>query len=627
MKTFAKFSIPAALLCFAALFPVHLQAQGATDRADIDAKYKWDLTKIYESTDRWEADFDKVKSLLPEIEEFRGHLGESAETLLRFEKGSEELSLIMDRLQVYAGLNFHQDMRVSENQALWQRVQTLGTEVSSAMSWVTPELVSIPREKVLSFFDESEELAVYRQKFDDLWRQQEHVLSEKEERILSLAGDVTAVPSAVFGQMTNADLKFGTFLDGDSNEVEMTEARYATYMNDPDRDVRERAWNTYYDGYEKIVNTNAAALDGAMKKDLFYTRARHFETCAERALFADNIDVELLENLIATVNRNLEPLHRYNEIRSEVLGIDTLSHWDLYLPLTPEIDEDVPYDKAVEMIVEGLKPLGEQYISDMKKLFDSHIVDVYENEGKRSGAYSWGGLATGGPFMLLNYQNKLEDVSTVAHEMGHSMHTFYTMNNQPPPYADYVLYVAEVASTTNEAILLNYMLNHEKDRQKRIYLINFYIKQIIGTVYTQVEFAEFEHTAHKMVENGEPLTVESLDKVYGDLLKKYSGPVVHYPERSSIGWGRIGHFYRNYYVYKYATSYAAATAISRKILAGEPGALEAYLNFLKSGSSEYPNDLLKKAGVDLTTPKPIQATCDLLADLVDQLGELLHEEN
>lgn len=605
--------------------PAQLFAQEATQREDIGNKYKWDLTRIYASNEDWEADYDKLKASIPEFDTYRGRLGESGETLLAFLKQQEDVTATMDKLLVYAGLQHHQDMRVSENEGLWQKIQGLGTEISSATAWVTPELIAIPEETVEGFFQDSEELAVHRHSFDDLWRQQQYVLSEKEERILSLAGDLASVPTSVFGQMTNADLQFGRFVNENGDTVEMTEGRYSVYMNHPDRELRERAWQVYYDGYEKILNGNAAAIAGAMKRDLFYTRARGFDTCIERALYSDNLEVDLFENLIATINANLEPLHRYSTIRSEVLDIDTLSHWDLYTPLTPNLDEDVPYEKAVATIIEGLEPLGEDYVSKMTRLFDSNIVDVYENAGKRSGAYSWGGLSTGGPYMLMNYQDKLEDMFTLAHEMGHSMHTLYSMNNQPPVYADYVLFVAEVASTTNEALLMNYLLENETDREKRIYLINHYIKQIQGTVYTQVEFAEFEYELHKMVEAGEPLTVESLNKAYYDLLSKYSGPAVQYPERSGMGWGRIGHFYRNYYVYKYATSYAAATAFAKKILAEEPGALEAYLEFLKSGSSEYPADILKKAGVDLTTPEAIQATCELLDDLVSELEVLISQ--
>jgi oligoendopeptidase F len=489
---------------------------------------------------------------------------------------------------------------------------------------VDPALVAIPREKVLAWMDKNEDLALYRHSFDDLWRQQQHVLSEDEERILSLAGDLSSTPGSVYSQMMNADLSFGTYVDENGEEVEMTQARYGTAMRNPSRDVRERAWGVYYDGYERYLHAATAAYAGAVKRDLFYTTARGYESCAQRALDADNVPVEVLDNLIATVNANLDPIRRYNEIRMRIMDVDTLRHWDEYVPLVPSLDEEIPYERAVETILAGLHPLGETYVSDMRKGFDSRWVDVYENVGKRSGAYSWGAYSTH-PYMLMNYESKLDDMFTLAHEMGHSMHTFYANAGQPQVYADYPIFLAEVASTTNEALLMDDLLKRTQDREKRIFLLNHWIDQIQGTMYTQVMFSEFEKRAHEMAEAGEPLTVDALGAVYLDLISRYSGGVTTYTDRSGGGWIRIGHFYRNFYVYKYATSYAAATALAKRILDGEPGAREAYLELLASGSSDYPMDLLRKAGVDLSTPAPIQATCDLLARLVDELDTLLSQ--
>jgi oligoendopeptidase F len=425
--------------------------------------------------------------------------------------------------------------------------------------------------------------------------------------------------------MMNADLSFGTFQDESGQDVEMTQARYTTYMRNPDRDVRARAWSVYYDGYENYLNAATETYGGAVKRDMFYTRARGYDSCVQRALDSDAVEPVVLENLIATISDNMEPIRRYNEIRARVMEVDTLRHWDAYVSLVPSLDEEIPYDEAVKTIIAGLHPLGDEYVEGMTKGFSSGWVDVYENAGKRSGAYSWGGYSIDHPYMLMNYEGKIDDMFTLAHEMGHSMHTFYSGANQPQVYADYSIFVAEVASTTNEAILMDHLLKNTKDRQKRIFLLNHYINQIQGTVYTQVMFSEFEKEAHEVAEAGQPLTVETLSGIYGKLMDKYSGGVIGYTDRSAAGWCRIPHFYRNFYVYKYATSYAAATALAKRILAEEPGALEAYHAFLKSGSSDYPIDLLKAAGVDLSSPEPIQATCDLLAELVDELDTLLSQ--
>lgn len=606
--------------------PSLVHAQAAVQREDVEEKYKWDLTRVYETSADWNNEYDEIVGLIPEVETFKGKLGDSPEALLGYHKASERMSYLFERLYVYAGQSHHVNMADSDNNERWQKAQGLGTKISAATSWVEPELLAVGKDEIDGFMKKNDDLAVYRHHYHNLFRTSAHILSEKEERILSLSGDLAAAPRNIFGQMTNADLKFGTFLDSDGNEVEMTQARYGTFMADPDRATRERAYKVYYEGYGQYLNANAAALDGAMKGDWFAAQARGFESCAQRATFSDNVEVELLENLIETVNANMDPVYRYNGIRARIMELDTLQHWDTYVPLIPDVDVDIPYEEAIEIVMNGLVPLGEDYQAALHTAFNSRWIDVYENEGKRSGAYSWGGQALGGPFMLLNYQNKLEDVSTLAHEIGHALHTWHSMNEQPQVYADYTTFVAEVASTTNEAILLNHLLRNEKDLDKKIFLTNFYIKQIMGTVYTQVMFSEFEKTAHERLEAGEALSVNSLNEIYHGLIEKHGGPQTHYSEVSGTGWGRIGHFYRNYYVYKYATSYAAATAFAKKILDEEPGALEKYLTFLKSGSSDYPAELLKTAGVDLTTPGPIQDTCDLLSDLVDDLEKLLAEK-
>jgi oligoendopeptidase F len=623
-----RFLVGTAAIGLLVLAPSLLLAQmAARERSEIDEQYRWDLSDVYAGDEAWEADFEVAQKTAEELARLREELGDldSAEKILKLHKTMEEAEVLGDKLATYAYLKGDEDTRVSKYQGYKQQLQSLSVKVASELAWVEPALLAIPQETLQGYLDSNEELKVYQHHYDDLWRQQEYVLSESEERIMSLAGEMSSTPRSIYSQMMNADLTFGTFENENGEEVEMTQARYGSYMRNPDRRVRKDAWHVYYDGYDRYVHAAAEAYAGAVKRDIFYTRARGYETCVQRALDADNVEVEVIENLIDTISENMEPIARYHKIRQRIMEVDTLRHWDSYVSLVPQLDEDIPYEQAVETIIAGLDPLGAQYVTDMTEGFRSRWVDVYENAGKRSGAYSWGTAAVSHPYMLMNYEDDINSMFTLAHEMGHSLHTYYSVANQPMVYADYSIFVAEVASTTNEAILMDHLLRQEMDREKRIFLLNHYISEIQGTVYTQVMFSEFEKEAHERAERGDPLTVDSLNEIYSGLLDKYSGGMVQYTDRSASGWCRIPHFYRNFYVYKYATSYAAATAIARRILDGEPGALDAYLEFLSNGSSAYPIDLLKEAGVDLSKPEPIQATCDLLAELVRELEALLAE--
>jgi oligoendopeptidase F len=617
-----------ALAALLLLVPVVASAQkAARERSEIDEKYQWNLAATYATDEAWEADLARMRDTVEELKGLRDRLGDldSGAKVLDLHRTTEAAAQLYEKLLVWAFLKADEDTRISKYQGYTQQIRSLGVEYSSALSWVEPALVAIPQKKMLGWMDKTEGLALYRQHYENLWRQQQYVLSDKEERILSLAGDVTSTAGSVYSQMMSADLSFGTFPDENGEEVEMTQARYITYMRNPNRGVREAAYDVYYDGYEKYINASTETYAGAVKAATFYTQARGYESNLQRALEADNVEKEVFENLIATVSANMEPITRYNEIRMRAMELDTLQHWDSYVSLFPSLDEEIPYEEGQSVILAGLAPLGDEYVSKVREGFGSRWIDVYENAGKQSGAYSWGGYSVPTPYILMNYESKIDDVFTLAHEMGHSMHTVYSTANQPQVYADYTIFVAEVASTLNEALLTDHLLKTTTDRDKRIFLLNQYIDGIRGTVYTQVMFSEFEQRAHALAEAGEPLTVESLNAIYAELLDKYSGNRVHYTDRAAMGWCRIGHFYRPFYVYKYATSYAAATAIARKILDGDEGAREAYLNFLSSGSSAYPLDLLKAAGVDLTSPEPIQATCDLLAELVAELDALMQQ--
>jgi oligoendopeptidase F len=422
--------------------------------------------------------------------------------------------------------------------------------------------------------------------------------------------------------LNNADMRFPIIKDEEGKEVEVTHGNFVRFMQSKDRNVRKAAFNAMYDTYKKFINTFASTMAGNVKKDIFYVKTRKYNSSLEASLFEDNVSLEVYNNLIETVHSRLDVLHRYVRLKKKLLGLDELHMYDLYVPLIQEYDKKFTYEEAIELVLEGLKPLGDEYINLLKQGFNSRWVDVYENRGKTSGAYSWGTYGTH-PYVLLNYQGKLNDVFTIAHEMGHSLHTYYSNATQPYVYAGYKIFVAEVASTCNEALLMDYLLKNSKDEKERLYLLNHFFEEFRGTVYRQVMFAEFEKLIHEMAERGEPLTAEVLNKKYYELNKLYYGDDIVVDEGISYEWARIPHFYRNFYVYKYATGFSAAIAISQMILNEGEKAVERYKEFLKSGSSDYPLNLLKKAGVDLTTPKPVNDALDVFEKLLDEFEKML----
>jgi oligoendopeptidase F len=617
-----------ALAFLFALTASSVSAQGVQalkQRSEIPDKYKWRLEDIYTNQAEWEKDFQTIESMIPEMAKYKGTLAESPEKMLEFFKAREKLFLLFEKAQSYAGLLHDEDTRDQNAIAMRDRIMSLGTKVGESVAWVSPEIVAIPRDKIEKFLSSNTELAVYRHYLDNELRMKDHTLSPEEEKIMALAGDVMSSPGTISRTLRDTDLKFPTILDQDSNEVVLSEGRYYMFMQGADRRVRREASNKLLHTYMGYQNTLASTMSANLAKDMFYAKARKYHSSLEASLDNDNVKVEVYDNLIKTVADNIEPLYRYVELRRKFMGLDEIHLYDMSAPLVPEVEEKVDYDHAVAMVKEALKPLGPDYMKHMSEGFASGWVDVYENEGKRTGAYSWGSYATH-PYMLLNYNNTLDDVFTVAHEMGHSMHTYYTIHTQPYIYGDYSYFVAEVASTTNEALLMDDLLKKTKDLDKRLYLLSQWIDQIRGTVITQVMFADWEKQAHELEESGQGVTSEALTQIYHDVLRKYYGPNMTYDDYYDYTWLRIPHFYRNFYVYKYATSYSAAAAISQKILKKEKGAVEAYLNFLKSGSSEYPIETLKKAGVDMSTPAPIEATMKLFGRLVDDMDKLMQQK-
>jgi len=468
-------------------------------------------------------------------------------------------------------------------------------------------------------------LGLYKFYLQDLIRKSKHILSAKEEAIMALAGPLESSPSKIFTMIEDADMTYGSVYDEDSNKVELTKERAYKLMESNDRRVRRDVNSVYNEAYLKRVNTLAATLDASIKKDYFNMQARHYNSCLEMSLNGDNIPVSVFHNLIDAVNTNLGPLHKWTALRKRILGYDTLYTYDLYAPLTKNKPKEYTYEEAKKIVLKGLKPLGKEYLKNFEKGLNSRWIDVYETQGKGSGGYQWGSY-TSHPYILMNYNGTLENVFTLAHEMGHAMQSFYTNKNEPYIYSDHSLFVAEVASTCNEALLMKYLIKHVKDKEEKIRLLDYYIEQIVGTFYTQVMFSEFELAIHNRIESGNAVSADYFRKTYRDIYQKFWGPELVIGKINDLGGMRISHFYREYYVYQYATCYAAAQLLSQKILDKKKGALQSYMKFLSTGSSEYPVDILKDAGVDMTTPEPIDNTIKLFGQLVDQMEQLLDEK-
>jgi len=591
-------------------------------RQDIDSRFKWKLEDIYSDISLWEQDFKKVKELAGQMKVFQGTLGESAQKLLECLKKSDELLSLNDKVFVFARMKRDEDNTDATYQALTERATSLATEVYSAISFIVPEILSIPEDKLLSYINSDKELSVYSFMINENLRQKEHILSEKEEQILAMTSEISNIADDVFTMFNNADIKFPYIKNEDGEEVEVTKGRYITFLESKDRRVRKDAFEAVYSTYKKMRNTLAASLTGNVKKNRFYSVVRKYSSALEASLDNDNISVDVYNTLIETVNKNLPLLDRYLKLRKKVLKLDELHMYDLYVPMVEEFDKNIPYEEAKTIVAEALKPLGEEYVSYLQKGFDSSWIDVYENEGKTSGAYAWGAYKTH-PYVLLNYQGKINDVFTLAHEMGHALHTYYSNMTQPYVYSEYKIFVAEVASTVNESLLMRYLLPRASSKQEKAYLLNHYLEEFRGTVFRQVMFAEFEKIIHEKVEQGEALNAQELSDIYYGLNKKYFGQTVAVDEDIAMEWARIPHFYSSFYVYKYATGFSAATAIAEKIITEGKPAVDKYIEFLKSGGSNYPLELLKKAGVDLSSPQPVQDALDVFEKTLNELEELL----
>jgi oligoendopeptidase F len=601
---------------------VFAQTEELKERSQIPEKYTWNLKDMYASDEAWEADVAAIDGMIPTLKSYEGKISQSPDQLLSFFKVYEDLNKKMDNAGSYASMSYDQDTRQQKYTGFKDRIMSVGVKIGEATAWFTPELVSIPDATFEKWYKEKPELAVYRQFINDQLRTRAHTLSPAEERILALSGNMAVTPVNASTALRNTDIQFPTVKDENGKEVKLSEGRYQMLLESPSRDVRRDAMMGMLGTYMKFQNTAAALMSGNIAKDIFYSTSRKYHSALEASLDNDNVDTTVYLNLIETVHKNIAPLRKYVQVRREAMKLPDIHLYDFNVALIPETRIEVPYDQAVATIEKALAPLGKEYLDPMEKGFASRWIDVYETKGKRSGAYSSGSYLSH-PYMLLNYNNTLDDMFTTAHEMGHSMHTWMSMHHQPYIYSDYRIFVAEVASTFNEALLMDYLLKNEKDPAKKLYLVNQYIDNIRGTVISQVMFAEFELKMHQAAEAGQPLTAESLSKMYKETIQSYYGPDVSWDEEYAYTWIRIPHFYRNFYVYKYATSYAASQALSQRVLGNVKGARDAYLHFLSSGSSKYPLDLLRDAGVDMSKPAPIEMTMKKLGELVDQMEKLL----
>ena len=589
-------------------------------REEIDDKYKWKIDKVYKSIEDFEKDFEEVKKEAVKLQDYSGKLT-NGEAILEYLKLNEKVSRKVENLFIYAHLKSDEDTSNATYHALMSKIDIYMAEFSSYTAFFVPEILALDDKFIMDEIDRIEEMHQYEFLFEDILKEKPHILSKEMEELLASASDCLDAPSAIHNMLTNADMTFGKIKDEEGNEVELTEGNYSSFIRSKDRNVRKAAFEKLFSEYEKFKNTLATSLTASIKTFNFNSKVRKYESALEASLQPNNIPLDVYKNAVKVMNDNVSSLHRYVKIKKELLNLDEIHMYDLYVPIIETQKEKVEFNDCVKIVLEALKPLGEEYLDIFKGGINDGWIDIYENKGKRGGAYSWGGYDTM-PYVLLNYNNELEDVSTLAHEMGHSIHSYYSRKEQPYHYAGYTLFCAEVASTTNEKLLIHHLIEKENDEKKKLSLINTELEQIRTTVFRQLMFAEFELYTHESLEKGIPLTSEGYSKAWHELNVKYFGPEMIVDENIDIEWARIPHFYSDFYVYQYATGYAAASAFANAILEGKVNAVEKYKGFLKSGGSDYPIEILKKAGVDMTTKEPLEATIKRFNELLDMIEKV-----
>lgn len=592
-------------------------------RNEVPKEFTWNLEAIFATDDKWEEEYQAVNTLLEDATNYSGTLQDSAQALLSALQYHDEVYRRTMVLYNYAHMRYDQDTTNSTYQGMNSRMNALAAKVSSALAFLTPEILALTEEQLTAYLNESEALHLYKQYLDELALQRPHVLPAEQEALLAQLAEVTDASSNTFGMLNNADLVFPKVKDDEGKEVRLTHGNYITMLESKNRDVRAGAFTTLYATYEKFQNTFASTLAGQVKRDNVNARIRKYSSARHAAMSNNFIPEKVYDQLVDTIHKNLPLLHRYVALRKKVLGLEELHMYDLFTPLVPEVDMPMPYEEAKEIMLKSFAPLGKEYQSIVEEGLNNRWVDVLENKGKRSGAYSSGTYGTY-PYVLMNWQDNVNNLFTLAHEFGHSMHSYYSRQNQPFIYSDYSIFVAEVASTCNEELLNDYLLKTVEDPKQKIYLLNLWLDGFRSTVFRQTMFAEFEHIIHQMDQDGEALTAEGLTKIYYDLNKQYFGDDIVIDEQIGLEWSRIPHFYYNYYVYQYATGQSAATALSKQILEeGEP-AVERYINnFLKAGCSDYPIEVLKAAGVDMNEATPIEEACAVFEERLNELEQLL----
>lgn len=594
-------------------------------RHEVVEDMTWDLKAIFESDEAFEVALNEVTVLSKEVKALQGTVGESSDALLVAIEKMLLANQKMERVYVYSHLKNDQDTANNTYQTLHDRSVAALTQLSEASSWFNPEVLAIPEEKLTTFMEENEGLKAYTHLIDDLTSQRAHILSAREEELLAGASEILSASGRTFSILNNADIEFPTVKDEDGNEVKLSHGLYGKLMESSNREVRKGAYEAMYKTYRGLKNTFAATLSTHVKSHNFNAKVRNFSSARAASLANNHIPESVYDTLLEVVNKNLPLLHRYVELRKKLLNVDKLYMYDMYTPLTGDAPIEYTIEEATETTLKSLEPLGEEYQGILKEAFDNRWIDWYENEGKRSGAYSSGAYDTN-PYILMNWQNSLNQLYTLVHELGHSVHSYHTRNNQPYAYGDYSIFLAEIASTTNENILTDYLLKTQTDPAIRIYVLNHYLDGFKGTVFRQSQFAEFEHYIHQQAQAGTPLTQEFMTEYYADLNARYYGDAVERDENIAFEWSRIPHFYYNHYVYQYATGFAAATALSKRILEGEEGALEKYLTYLKSGSSDYPIEVMKKAGLDMTDATYLEDAMKVFETRLNELEALLETE-
>lgn len=580
------------------------------------------MEDLYANEELWQQDFETLKADAERIASYKGRLSEGGSVLLELLQLRDAIDMRFEKVYVYANQRLHEDTAESRYQEMSGKAQSLLVLLSGAEAYLTPEILALPKEKLESYQREEPGLSLYEHFLGEVLRGKEHTLSPELEELLAQTGEMAEGPKDIFSMFNNADIQFPTIRGEEGEPIEVTHGSYISLLENQNREIRSAAFTSLYGTYGKFKNTLGSMFRANVKQETFYASVRGYKNSLEAALFGSAIPVTVYDNLIETVHKNLPLLHRYVELRKKILGVEELHMYDLYVPIVSDVEMEVPFEEAKRIVKEGLAPMGEEYLNILQEGFDGGWIDIYENQGKRSGAYSWGAYGTH-PYVLLNYQDTLNNVFTLAHEMGHAIHSYYSDQTQPYVYAGYRIFVAEVASTCNEALLIHHLIEKAEDKKEKAYLINYFLEQFRGTLYRQTMFAEFEKITHGMEEAGEPLTAESLCRIYYDLNRQYFGNAVEVDEEIALEWARIPHFYTPFYVYQYATGFSAAIALAGRILKEGERAVEEYKKFLKGGSSAYPLELLRMAGVDMESPKPVEDALKVFGEYLEELEKLV----